>query len=151
MQKYAFSLQPVLKVKKIREKEAQRELGLAINVFQQGEGKLGIINQDEKQAQEKIEKLKMERFDPAAISQYYNSLDGIRSERIEQEIYLTTCAKLVKEKREKLRAVSNEKKVFEELEKREHVEYVRESNRLEQKFFDEMSTIKQFQKKDSNA
>ena len=61
---------------------------------------------------------------------------------------MQTLAKLVKEKREKLRATANEKKIFEELEKKEHVKYVRASNKLELKFFDEMSTIKHYQNKD---
>lgn len=151
MQKFAFSLHPVLKVKKIKEKEAQRELGLALDVYRQGEEKLKKIRQNEKLSQEKIEHIKLEKFDPATISQYYKSLDGIRRERIEQEHYLKTCAMLVKEKREKLRLMSSEKKVFEELEKRERLEYVREGNRVEQKFFDEMATIKHNQKKESHS
>lgn len=148
MQKFEFSLHPVLKVKKLREKDAQRELARAQQIFSDAKDQLEKIILEEKDALQRIGQCQVEAFEPAKISQLYKSLEGVRKKRIKQERYLISLAEVVREKRAVLRQRSNEKKVFEELEKKEREEYVREGNRQEQKFYDDLSAINHSQKKD---
>ena len=118
---------------------------MALSLYQQAENHLAELRHLEIVSQQHIEKA-IGISEPGLIKQYYASLDGVRKRRIEQEKYLETLARLVMEKRERLSNVANEKHMLKELEKIEHREYRSEQNRLEQKFIDEISTIKHYEK-----
>ena len=84
MKKFLFSLQPVLKVKKLKVKEAQRELSEVMREYQLQEGKLNEMKAAEVNSQHEIEKAKNGGM-PALIGQYYASLDSLRKSRMQQE------------------------------------------------------------------
>ena len=145
MKKFLFSLQSVLKVKKLKEKDAQRELSEAMREYQKAENKLIEMKAIEIHSQNQIEDAKIDG-NPALIGQYYASLDSVRRSRIEQEKVLIGLNKFVEIKRQLLRGAVKEKRVLEELEKKEHLQHKFEVDKHEQKFFDEISTIKHYAK-----
>jgi flagellar protein FliJ len=145
MKKFLFSLQSVLKVKKLKEKGAQRELSEAMREYQKAVDKLNDMREAEINSQHQIEKAK-NGGNPALIGPYYTSLEGVRRNRIEQEKVLVGLNKFVDMKRNLLREAVKEKRVLEELEKKEHEQHKYQVEQHEQKFFDEISTIKHYAK-----
>jgi flagellar FliJ protein len=142
MRKFSFRLEPVLDYREIREDLAQRRLADAMREAARVEEVLAGLRQRRERL---IEEMAMSQDGAVNLVQVQQCVDYLG--------YLLACidrtrAELaemvahVEQRRRELVEATRDKKVLERVKERDFAEYVREAQALEQKFLDEVATIR---------
>ncbi len=145
---YKFRLEPVLKYRKRLEEKAQAELSKKLTESEKEKSNLCKLK-DEQRRCIQDRKVKESEDIPAPDYLIYQRYIEAFSGRIEAcRKNLEGILKKINEKRKLLLARSKDKKILEYLKKRGRVRYQKEIKSLEQKFYDEMTTIRFKKEKD---
>ena len=142
MAKFKSRYATVLKVKQIYEKQRLRELAQALHQHRQEVQKLEELKRREQETLEFIEKLLRKRLHPGLLSSAYGKMEAQNKKKVEQLSTVKSLELLVNEKRKRLIKANQEKRVMQELHKIEWQDYLKKLEQEEQKFFDEISTLK---------
>ncbi len=146
MKKFHFSLQRVLNVKKVYEKEKQRVMSEALQKLNSEKLVLEGMVLEEQVAIQKIMEMKKQNVTPAILALLHRSLEGQYVKKKRQENAVMMAENDVEMARFKLIEAQKEKKVFERLEEKKAQEYFEQLQQLEQKELDEIALLQQSRK-----
>lgn len=139
---YKFRLETVLQYRKHLEEKAQDGLSKKLTETEKEKSNLCRLKDERQRC---IQELKVRESEGIAAPDYlmYQRYSEAFSGKIETcQKSLEAIREEVKEKRRLLMARSKDKKILECLKKRGKTHHQKEMNRLEQKFYDEMTTIR---------
>ena len=142
MKKFKFTLDKVLEVRRITEKEKQRQLAEALRVLEKETKKFEQLNKQKQNSWLILESLKKTNVDPAVITIVYKGLDGQQTLTQLQDEKVSHARKNFNVKRNELIEVQRKKKILEKLREKQYKIYTNERDKEEQKFIDEIAVIK---------
>lgn len=142
MKKFRFTLDKVLAVRRIKEKEKQRFLAEALRILEKETQIFEQLNKQKENSRLIIESLINTNADPAIITIAYKSLDGQQMLTQLQDEKVTTAKQKFNTKRIELIETQRKKKILEKLREKQYELYLSESEKEEQKFIDEIAVIK---------
>ncbi len=141
MAKFSYKYENIKRIKKIFEKEIQRQISeLNIKIQRLNEYKEELIREKENEKRKILEKSFVENKE----LHFYSKFEKYINEKLEYvEEKIKTLENEKKEKIEELVQKSKETKIFEKLEEHHKNEFETEQNRLEQIRMDEIALKKQ--------
>ena len=139
MKRFRFSLQQVLKVKGIREKEKQKELADASSRYETEKYKLQEMLREEQQTFFTINSLHEHHVSPVVINTLYRNLSSRQIMRQLQNETVDAALKIVDQKRLLLLNATREKKILEKLREKQYSTYLDDAETEEQKFLDDIA------------
>lgn len=142
MKKFKFTLDKVLEVRRIKEKEKQRHLAAALRTLENENKIFEHLNKQKENSWLIIESLLKANLDPATITLAYKSLDGQQTLTQLQDEKVTDAKLKFNEKREELVDIQRKKKILEKLREKQYEYYQMAGEKEEQKFIDEIAVIK---------
>ena len=142
MKRFKFTLDKVLEVRRIKEKEKQRHLAEALRVLENETKKFEQLNKQKQNSWLILESLIKTNVDPTIIAITYKSLDGQQTLTQLQDEKVTDAKNKFNMKRLELVDIQRKKKILEKLREKQYKDYLSESEKEEQKFIDEIAVIK---------
>ncbi len=137
--KFRFPLQTVLRVRRHEEDAQKKKLAESLRVVQAVEDDI----------QERVNDLKKlsetpipDAFTPKVLEMRYAYMHGLHKQRFELEKDLKKARDAAEKERVKLVENHRKTKILENLEHRQHLQFVHEENRLEQLELNEIATIR---------
>jgi flagellar FliJ protein len=142
MKKFQFSLERVLNVRRIREKQRQREMAATVQAWEKEKQLLHRMESTETNSLEIIGKLQSRETCPAVVALAHNALEGQRRRRLRQETKVKMAGNRVESSRVALVKAMRSKRILEKLEEHRYEEFLIEVDKREQKNLDEIAGIK---------
>ena len=147
MKRYNFRLQRVLDIKQIFQELRERELREANNKLRQEENNLAVLEKETSRQQ--INARGVEAGTPAFFSLFSGYFSLLLRIKEFQRDRIANAQNEVNVRMKTLMNAFREKKVIENLKERKRQEYVRDSEKEEQNFIDEISGAHKFLEKKS--
>jgi len=142
MKKYAFKLETLLKVRNLREEEAEREFREALIAFQQA---LEELDGYRKQLEEALQDCAMQQrdgFDIRIQQLYVTYFKRLKQEISDQTEVVNTAETEMEKRREMLLEAMKDRKVVDKLRARDYEAYSEELKRWEQKIIDDLAVLR---------
>lgn len=136
---FHFNLQKVLDYREQLEEEAKVRLGKAEHELANAEKKLDSLKQEYASAQE-ASSGKIMKSDERWLHDQF--IKGLKADINEAGLQVRMCAQMAEEARKLLTARSLDKKLLEKLKNRKRNNYLKEEQKQEQNFNDEIATIR---------
>ncbi len=147
MKRYKFSLEQVLKVRKIREKEKQKELAEAFQQLNLEMEKLEKLKAEEMEANALIQLLKEQHQSSVLLNTVYRNIEGKLILKQLQVENIQKAQKVVNEKVIQAISAQKDKKILEKLDEKQYENYLKLAEAEEQKFLDEVAVIDSIRKR----
>ena len=141
MKKFEFSLERVLQVRRIREKEKQREMAVVVKQFETEQQTLQKICAEEQKLVDIINDYQTNPHSASLTMLYYN-LEGKRTKRQQQTRRVANVKQKLDAIRDALLKSSQEKKSLEKLREHKYEKYLQDVFKEEQKSLDDVAVIK---------
>ena len=142
MKRFQFSLERVLKVRRIREKQRQREIAAAAQAWEKENQQLHAMQMEEEESLQALDSLHDKGNNSVIVTMVHNSLEGQRQRRQRQQTKVNSAGQRVEVCRTALINAMRSKRIMEKLQDYRLEEYWREADRSEQKTFDEIAGLK---------
>jgi len=142
VKRFQFSLERVLTVRKIREKQRQRETAQAANALEKENQLLHAMQSAEEKSLRDLESLQSKGSNSALVAMVHNSLEGQRQRRQRQQTKARSAGQRVEVCRTALVKAMRSKRIMEKLREYRLEEYWQEAERNEQKALDEVASLK---------
>jgi len=142
LKRFKFTLDKVLEVRRIKEKEKQRHLAEALRILENETKKFEQLNKQKENSWLILETLIKTNVDPAIITMAYKGLDGQQTLTQLQDEKVTEAENKFNLKRQELIDIQRKKKILEKLREKQYKDFLNEMEKVEQKFIDEIAVIK---------
>ncbi len=150
MKRFQYSLERVLRVKRIREKIKQRELAVTLRQLQHEKNKLIEIKSDESKAWHYLQESQESQINSGIVSIIQGTLEGKRKKKLLQTEQVSRAEKAVSAARNDVLHATREKKIFEKLREYKLKEYEQQAISEEQKILDEVAINLSVSRSESN-
>ncbi len=147
MKRFQFSLERVLRVRRIREKQRQREITVASQAWEKEKQRLQAMQMEEERSLQVLDSLQEEGVNPVMITLAHNSLEGQRQRRQRQQTKVQSAGQRVEHCRTALIKAMRSKRIMEKLREYRLEEYWLETERSEQKALDEIAGLQSVAKR----
>jgi len=140
--KYSFSLESVLNYRNIIENQKERAFSAALYDYQLEQKRLTELKESYVSAMKKFQELEQVTFSSGNYFEFLNYIKRIEKKIANQKIRIATAHEILENKRNELIKATRDRKVLERLKDIGKENYLKEMDRLEQIFLDEIAVIR---------
>lgn len=149
MANFKFRLQSYLNIKEKLEEQKKNEYGQAMSVVEKEKRIKEKIQSDKADSIGGLKTAMTKRIDPLSLQRYNRYIDSLKTKEEQQEKVIIKAEKVADEKRVELVERMRERKMLDILKEKNHVEFLKEEQRTEQKKVDELVSFKYNNKEES--
>jgi flagellar FliJ protein len=139
--KFKYRFEPLLKVKKHREKEKQKQLALITQEVLGQEGRLRALDNRKTATMDYQRNKLVGTISIAETLLASRFMVRLKRERVAGEEYLNGLRRVEDERRKDLLEAAKERRIYELLKEKQQTRYRQEMDKLEQKEIDEIATV----------
>ena len=140
--KYSFSLESVLNYRNIIENQKERAFSAALYDYQLEQKRLTELKESYVNAMKQFQELEKLTFSSGNYFEFLNYIKRIEKKITNQQTRITTAHDVLENKRNELIKATRDRKVLERLKDIGRENYLKEIDRLEQIFLDDISVIR---------